>query len=413
MGPQSNSGSLPSGTDNPAADSPSADDLLALIPDMELLEMSEDDAKATHAALGGGTAAAGRQAVAGPKLQEQAATRLRVQDAAPAISDDPYADLMPELEAFAETVPVARTIPPIRPAGAPAPTVTAFKPPAPARVLQPPGAVAPIPRPAPQPPPAARAPATRTAAAVNIRKLPNPENVAVPPVMDREFIARNRIVELYLAGSLPVRGATVFEKFCRENPQILDEIGLPERVHTGLRLLEASGKPEPWQEKPVRFWERPYVPLALAALVMMLGIGILVLNRQLAEQNRKVDALHKLVAEQPLDAATGTVTVGLQVTHAGPHAAIATPVGGAAAQLLNLKIDMTQSEYRAFRITIDRVDQGRVAVLNNLIKDSNGQLGFSVNSSALGAGVYQLTIEGLDWRGDPQQDSWAAFTIRH
>jgi hypothetical protein len=24
-----------------------------------------------------------------------------------------------------------------------------------------------------------------------------------------------------------------------------------------------------------------------------------------------------------------------------------------------------------------------------------------------------LTVEGLDWRGDPQPDSWAAITIRH
>ena len=115
--------------------------------------------------------------------------------------------------------------------------------------------------------------------------------------MDREFIARNRIVELYLSGGLPVRGATVFEQFCRENPQILDEIGLPERVHTALRLLDASGKPEPWQEKPKQFWERPYVPAALSGLVLVLGIATLVLNRRLTDQTRKVTALHQLVIE--------------------------------------------------------------------------------------------------------------------
>ncbi len=52
-------------------------------------------------------------------------------------------------------------------------------------------------------------------------------------------------------------------------------------------------------------------------------------------------------------------------------------------------------------------------MLNNLIKDSNSELGFSLNTSALGAGPYLLTIEGLDWRGDPQPDSWAAINIRH
>ena len=45
---------------------------------------------------------------------------------------------------------------------------------------------------------------------------------------------------------------------------------------------------------------------------------------------------------------------------------------------------MNHSDFRAFRITIDRLNQGRVEVLNNLIKDSNGELGFSLNTSALG-----------------------------
>lgn len=231
--------------------------------------------------------------------------------------------------------------------------------------------------------------------------------------MDPDFIARNRIVELYVSGKLPVRGATVFERYCRENPQILDEIGLPERVHAGLRLLEASGKPEPWQEKPKKPWESPYVPLGLAVLVLVLGIGLLVLNKQLSAQLHKVSVLHQLVIDQPLDAAATTTTVDIQPSHAGPAAAIASVIGGPTAQLANIRIDLTHSDFRAFRVTIDRVNQGRVAILNNLIKDSNGELGFSLNSSALGAGEYQLIIEGLDWRGDPQPDSWAAISIKH
>ena len=155
------------------------------------------------------------------------------------------------------------------------------------------------------------------------------------------------------------------------------------------------------------------MPLALAARVLMLGIGILWMNRQLSEQMHKVTVLNQLVLEQPLDAATATTSVDIQPSHAGPAAAIATSIGGSAAQLVNIKLDMTHSDFRAFRVTIDRLQQGRVAVLNNLIKDSNGELGFALNTSALGAGNYQLTIEGLDWRGDPQPDSWAAITIRH
>jgi hypothetical protein len=411
----------------------SQDDLMALVPDMELLETSAIDARTAHSAMAA-AAGSGRKQLPTPKLTDRnATTTVRIAAPKTGISDDPYADLMPELDSPEAPTTGVRTIPdvnlqvPVAPVPAvPRQTAPPPKPPAPApaQPVQPPQPPrTPVAAPAPMasrpaaPPPKAPAPIApaRTAAAAAPKKMPSPESVAVPPVMDREFIARNRIVELYLSGSLPVRGATVFEQFCRENPQILDEIGLPERVHTALRLLDASGKPEPWQEKPKQFWERPYLPAALSGLVLILGIAILVLNRQLTDQTRKVTALHQLVMDQPIDAATATSTVDIMPTHAGPNAAIATIIGGASAQMVNIKINMTHSDFRAFRVSIDRATEGRVRVevLNNLIKDSNGELGFSLNTSALGAGTYPLTIEGLDWRGDPQPDSWAALSIKH
>jgi hypothetical protein len=408
MAPQSNSDSTAAGADVSPVDSPSHDDLQALVPDMELVEAGAIDARTTQAAIAA-AAGSGRKPVTPPKLTDHTAT-ARIAAPKVVISDDPYADLMPELEPFDDLAPTSRAIPtahPAAPAGLSVPVLNPQAQPSPrpaAPPSKPPPAVA-------KPPRAPAAP--RPAAAPNARKVPHPDTVTVPPVMDREFIARNHIVELYLSGRLPVRGASVFEQFCRENPQILDEIGLPERVHTGLRLLEASGKPEPWQEKPKQFWERPYIPAALSGLVLLLGIALLMLNHQLTDQTHKVTALRQLVAEQPVDAASATVSIDLQPTHVGPNAAIATTIGGSAAQLVNIKIDLTHSDFRAFRVTIDRANQGRVAVLNNLIKDSNSELGFSLNTSAFGAGVYLLTIEGLDWRGDPQPDSWAAITIRH
>jgi hypothetical protein len=402
---------------------------MALVPDMELLESSAIDARTAHTAMAA-AAGSGRKQPPTPKLTDRnSTTTVRIAVPKSAISDDPYADQMPELDIVEAPTTGVRTIPdanlqvPVTPIpaatprqAAPARTPTSTPAPTVQPTRTPVAAAAPSPAPRPAAP-APRAPAppapSRAAAPAAPTKMPNPESVTVPPVMDREFIARNRIVELYLSGSLRVRGATVFEQFCRENPQILDEIGLPERVHTALRLLEASGKPEPWQEKPKQFWQRPYVPAALSGLVLVLGIAILVLNRQLTDQTRKVTALHQQVIDQPIDAATATSSVDIQPTHAGPNAAIATIIGGSAAQMVNIKIAMTHSDFRAFRVTIDRQGEGRVEVLNNLIKDSNGELGFSLNTSALGTGLYPMTIEGLDWRGDPQPDSWAALSIKH
>jgi hypothetical protein len=416
MAPQSNPDSPPAGAPTGSADSPSADDLMALVPDMELLETSAIDARTAQTAVAAALGS-GRKPTITPKLSDQnAATTARTRAPNADISDDPYADLMPELEPF-EAAPapaakpqpaVPRAVPPparapvaaaARPVASPRPTTgTASASANPAPPVQP--KAPPAARPAPPPPPPSS------------KKPANPEDVAVPPVMNREFIARNRIVELYLSGGLPIRSATVFEKFCEQNPKMLDEIGLPERVHAALRLLEATGKPEPWQQKPKRFWEQPYVLGALSGLVLVLGVATLMANKQVTEQTHKAAALQQLVSSRPIDAAAGTSTVYIQPTRSGPAAVNSAIVGGAAAQLVNIKIDMSHSDFRAFRITIDRVNQGRVAVLNNVIKDSNGALGFSLNSSALGPDTYPLTIEGLDWRGDPQPDSWAAISIR-
>ncbi len=232
--------------------------------------------------------------------------------------------------------------------------------------------------------------------------------------MDRDFIARNQIVERYLSGKLPVKGASEFERFCKQHPDLLDEIGLPERVNAGLRLLEASGKPEPWQEAPKRFWHNPLVPLGLAAAVLVLIITASVIARGSAQKTRTIAALNDQVASQPLDPATATRTIRLLPSREGASSTPAVVIGGGGqTQLADLHIDLTHSPYRLFRITIDRIDQGRVAIINNLAKDSNGHVRIALNTSALGPGNYQFTIEGLNWRGEPQPDSWITIGIQH
>jgi hypothetical protein len=238
-------------------------------------------------------------------------------------------------------------------------------------------------------------------------------NPAPTGAMDRDFIARNQIVERYLSGRLPLKGATDFERFCKDNPEALDELGLPERVHAGLRLLEASGKPEPWQEKPQAFWTRPKFVLSLAAATLLVGGALAVVASNSAAKSQKLASLQKQSAERPLDPATSTRSIRLVPSHeAASNTPAVTIGGGGTAELVDFKIDETRSAYKTFRITIDRIDQGRVAILHNLVKDSNGHLRVALNSSALGPGDYQLTIEGLSWRGDPEPDSWVTIGIQ-
>jgi hypothetical protein len=229
--------------------------------------------------------------------------------------------------------------------------------------------------------------------------------------MDRDFIARNQIVERYLSGRLPLKGATDFERFCKDNPEVLDELGLPERVNAGLRLLEASGKPEPWQEAPKPFWTKTPFVIAFAAAAVVLGIALAIVAGQNSSKSDKIAKLLKTVAEQPLDAATATRAIRLMPSRDGASNTPAVTIGGGPAELVDFKIDESRSPYKTFTVTIDRVDQGRVGVLHNLVKDTNGNLRIALNSSALGPGNYQLAIEGLSWRGDPEPDSWVTIRI--
>lgn len=233
------------------------------------------------------------------------------------------------------------------------------------------------------------------------------------PVMDRDFIARNQVVERYLSGRLPLKAATEFERFCRDHGELLDEIGLPERVNAGLRLLEASGKPEPWQEAPRPAWQKPQVTLGLAIAVAVLGMTLAGVAANSSSKSHRIAELQKQNSERALDPATSTREIRLLPSRSGASNAPAITIGGGPnAQLVDLKIDESRSAYRAFRVTVDRIDQGRVAVINNLEKDSNGHLRIALNSSALGPGNYQLTLEGLDWRGQPQPDSWVTIGIQ-
>jgi hypothetical protein len=229
--------------------------------------------------------------------------------------------------------------------------------------------------------------------------------------MDRDFIARNQVVERYLSGRLPLKGATDFERFCAEHPQLLDEIGLPERVNAGLRLLEASGKPEPWQQPALPFWQKPQMTLGLAVTVVGLGLALVIAVGSSVSKNQRIASLEKQSYERALDPATSTREIRLLPSRSGASDTPAITIGGANAQLADFKIDESRSPYHIFRVTIDRVDQGRVAVLTNLVKDSNGHLRIALNSSALGPGNYQLSIEGIGTRGDPQPDSWITIGI--
>jgi hypothetical protein len=144
---------------------------------------------------------------------------------------------------------------------------------------------------------------------------------------------------------------------------------------------------------------------------VLLALALSIVAAGSAGKTHKILELQRQVSDRTLDAATSTRVVRLLPNRSGASSTPAIVIGGRAAQLVDFHIDESRSPYKDFRITIDRLDQGRVMVIDNLTKDSNGHLRVTVNSSAFGPGNYLLTIEGLTTRLEPQPDSWVTLGI--
>lgn len=240
---------------------------------------------------------------------------------------------------------------------------------------------------------------------------PIPAPTDARPPMDAAFVERNQIIERYLAGRLPLKGAQDFERFCREHPETLLALGMPERIHAGLRLMESAGQPEPWAEKPLAFWQKPLFFAGLAALAgtLLIATGMLLMSG--SERSKRIAQLEDQLANQPLRASEITRPIVVNPGRTGPVATSMFSLGGSRTELADLKVDVSWSKQTVFRVTIDRIDQGRVLVLGNLQRDSNGHLRIALNSSALGPGDYAVQIEGLDWRGTSTKEGWFTFDI--
>ena len=225
--------------------------------------------------------------------------------------------------------------------------------------------------------------------------------------MDASFIQQNQIIERYLMGRLPVQGAQDFERFCRENPDTVTQMGLADRINAALRLLDASGQPEPWTEKPQPRWQRPQVVIGLAAMAVVLLIITLTQVSSLKEQRTRIQAQQQQLQQQPLSPVQSTRSITIEPSRQGPTSRVGATIGGERAELVDLKFDMSWATFDSYHVTINRIDQGLFEELGNVTRDSNGHLRIALNSSALGPGDYAVTIEGLDRLGKRVPLAWA------
>lgn len=238
---------------------------------------------------------------------------------------------------------------------------------------------------------------------------PAAEAGTIAPAMDREFIIKNQIVERYLAGRLPPKGVTDFEKLIRSRPELIEELGLPEKVNAGLRLLDAAGIAEPWAEKPQKLWEKPIFGIGAAAFAVIALLGAAILALQVSSRDDTIAKLKRANFEQPIAPSTRKRSIIVGTARNGPPRNSSLTISHG--EFAELKIDVAWTKYASYRASIDRVDQGRVAVIDSIARDSNGHLRLSLNAGAFGPGDYMVALEGLNLRRESVPVGWFRVTV--
>ncbi|MGI9246098.1 MAG: hypothetical protein ACR2I8_05265 [Steroidobacteraceae bacterium] len=81
-------------------------------------------------------------------------------------------------------------------------------------------------------------------------------------------------------------------------------------------------------------------------------------------------------------------------------------------QLLRFFFPVGSASFRSFALVIDKVDHGRVMLVERMEPDSNRELRLSLNSSTFGPGEYRLRIQGYTWRGERVDVGWVRLVVR-
>jgi hypothetical protein len=233
------------------------------------------------------------------------------------------------------------------------------------------------------------------------------------PRFDAKFIEDHKLVERYLENKLPVKGARDLENWCRAHPDYLNDLKLSERAQATLKLLEATGQPVDLREPAQPWWRSPYllVGLGAAAFLSLAAFWALmaryhILRSELEDtrlrmkQGTLVQPAVQTERHIAPDRAPGLNGARISVTTSSP-------------QLIDLHLDMSYTQkLNQFRIFVDKQEQGRVMVLNNVLKDSNNDLRVTFNTTGLSVGLYNVRIEALPPRGDPIPDGWLSLEVR-
>jgi hypothetical protein len=236
---------------------------------------------------------------------------------------------------------------------------------------------------------------------------------SLAPRFDRKFIEDHKLIERYLDNKLPFKGARDLENWCRAHPDYLDGLKLSERAHATLKLLEASGKPQDLGEPKAPWWKSIYLLIGLGAAAFVCLVAVWVMVGKYALLASKLEDTKRVMAQGTLVQPATESIVRIAPDHAAGIDRARIKLNRAAPQLMDVHIDMGYTQkLNEFRMIVDKQDQGRALILGNLLKDSNGELRLTLNSTGLSAGIYTVRLEALPPRGIAIPIGWLILEVQ-
>ena len=161
-----------------------------------------------------------------------------------------------------------------------------------------------------------------------------------------------------------------------------------------------------------RWWQRRLFVLTLAivatALLVATSASLLQASRDRQTADELRDRVQQLTVRPTSTERRIRITPNPRSWSAAADATIRYPDPP---ELLELYMPVGYAPYGVFGITIEKVDHGRLLVLQRVVPDSNRDLRVALNSSAFGLGEYRIRLQGYTWRGVRQAGGWVRLVV--
>jgi hypothetical protein len=172
------------------------------------------------------------------------------------------------------------------------------------------------------------------------------------------------------------------------------------------------GKPQDLSEPGIAWWRSVYFQIGLAVIACACGLGLWLLWGKLTLMRNALDEARAIALHGALVPPTSLASLRVSPDPLPGIDKARVSVNHAYPSLLDLKIDMSHTKFAQFKLTLEKSGQGRAMVIDNLMKDSNGDLEIAFNSSGLAAGEYRVRIDGLPFRANPIGQGWLLLSVQ-